>query len=116
MRIILAAIAVVIMASSSFAAEFAKGATRNVKPNSIWFQDADELAQWQSLKRGGDAAAFSAYEEKMLSSREAWQFIPQLSVKVLSYDSKRKQVSVEMLTPGRLQGEDWVLDAGSFAP
>src|ERR1700743_522481 len=115
MRIILAAVAVVVFAGNCFAAQFVKGATLEVKPNLIWFQDAGELAQWQSLKKSGDAAALAAYQEKMLSSREAWQFLKPLSVKVLKFDKKRKQVSVEMLTPGRLQGEDWLLDADSLS-
>jgi len=116
MRVILAAIGIVVFANSCLAAEFAKGATRQVKPNSIWLQDAAEFAHWQGLKKSGDAAALDAYQEKMLSSREAWQFLTQLDVKVLSYDKKRKQVSVKMLTPGRFEGEDWLLDVDSFVP
>jgi hypothetical protein len=104
------------LASSCSAAQFVNGATAQVKPDSIWFQKPAELAQWQRLKNGGNAAAMTAYQEKMLSEREAWEFLNPLSVKVLGYYKRRRQVSVKMLTPGRFEGEDWILDADSFAP
>ena len=50
-----------------FAAEIRKGATMQVKPDSIWFEDAAKLTRWQELKKGGDAAALASYQEDALS-------------------------------------------------
>jgi hypothetical protein len=50
----------------------------------------------------------------VLSQREAWQFIDQLTVKVLGYERRKNQVKVEMKTPGRLLGSTWFLDAGAL--
>jgi hypothetical protein len=106
MLFVLAALAI-----ASFGAEIRKGATINVKSNSIWFQDVASLTRWQQLKKSGNSKAFAAYEEKELSNRDAWQFTNQLSVKVLSYDSAKSQTNVEMRTPGRMLGTNWWLDA-----
>ena len=76
MRVILLAIAAIAFTGNCLAAEFVKGATLEVKPNLIWFQDAGELAQWQSLKKSGDAAALAAYQDargKIKLSRETLQ-------------------------------------------
>lgn len=54
------------------------------------------------------------YEDKMLSNRDAWQFGNQLAVKILSYDSSKQQVNVEMKTPGRMLGTKWWLDASDL--
>jgi hypothetical protein len=95
----------------SFAGEIRKGATMQVKADSIWFQDTAKLTRWQQLKKSGDAKALASFQEKALSEREAWQFTSQLTVKILSYDPGKKQVNVEMTTPGRMLGTKWFLDA-----
>jgi hypothetical protein len=59
---------------TAFAGGIEKGATMQVKANSIWFQQEAELARWQQLKKNGDTAALAAYQEKVLSNRDAWQF------------------------------------------
>jgi len=102
------------LGSTSFAAEIRKGAAMQVKPDSIWFEDAPKLTKWQTLKKKGDAAALTSYQEKMLSEREAWQFLNPLDVKVLSYMRRKKQVEVEMKTPGRFLGTTWFIDAGAL--
>jgi hypothetical protein len=38
----------------------------------------------------------------------------QLTVKIISYDEANNQVQVEMLTPGRMVGTDWFLDADAL--
>ena len=50
------AVAAVLAATTSacLAGEIRKGATVQVKANSIWFQDVEEFARWQTLKKGGD--------------------------------------------------------------
>ena len=102
--------------SQALAADIRVGATVQVQPNSIWFEDTAKLTQWQRLKAGGNAAALASYESKALASREAWQFTGSLAVKVLAHDPAKKQVSVEMQTEGRLIGTKWVIDAGTLAP
>lgn len=99
---------------SAFAGEIRKGATMEVKPNSIWFQDLAKLAHWQTLKKSGPAASFAAYQDQALSHRDAWQFLNQLSVKILRYDPAKNQVNVEMETPGRMLGSTWFLDANAL--
>jgi hypothetical protein len=102
------------LAIASFAGEIRKGAAVQVKANSIWFQDSAALTKWQQLKISGNSKGLNAYEEKMLSNRDAWQFLTQLNVKVISYDSAKNQVNVEMTTPGRMLGTKWFLDAGTL--
>lgn len=99
---------------SSFAGEIRKGATMEVKSDSIWFQDVAKLTHWQALKKSGHAAALAAYEDKALSHRDAWQFTKPLSVKILRYDPAKKQVNVEMETPGRMLGSTWFLDSNAL--
>jgi hypothetical protein len=99
---------------SSFAGEIRKGATMEVKPNSIWFQNAAKLKHWQTLKKSGHAAAFAAYQDQALSHRDAWQFLNELTVKILRYDPAKNQVNVEMETPGRMLGSTWFLDANAL--
>ncbi|MFY9985372.1 MAG: hypothetical protein WAK31_11475 [Chthoniobacterales bacterium] len=91
-----------------------KGATVQVKADSIWFQDAAALARWQALKKSGNQKALAGYEDKMLSDRDAWQFTNQLAVKVLSYEEGKHQVNVEMTTPGRMLGTKWWLDTSTL--
>ena len=46
-----------------------------VKPNSIWFEDTAKLTRWQQLKKSGNAAALTSYQDQALSKRDAWQFL-----------------------------------------
>lgn len=102
---------VVVLGSGSFAGEIRKGATIQVRPNSIWFEDTAKLTKWQQLKKSGDSAAWTSYQDEVLSERDAWQFISPLTVKILSFDRVKNQVHVEMKTPGRLANGTWSLDA-----
>ncbi|MFL5107388.1 MAG: hypothetical protein ACJ8DX_14970 [Xanthobacteraceae bacterium] len=77
----------------SFAGEIRKGATMQVKPNSIWFEDTAKLTRWQELKKSGKSTALTAYQDEVLSHRDAWQFIKQLAVKILSYERGKNQVT-----------------------
>ena len=101
-------------ALACFAGEIQKGATAQVKADSIWFQKAADLSHWQQLKKAGNSKGFEGYQEKELSDRDAWQFGNQLTVKIISYDGAKNQVHVKMLTPGRMLGTDWFLDAGAL--
>ncbi len=61
-----------------------------------------------------NAAALTAYQDGKLRSRDAWQFIYPMAVEIKGYERKTNQVSVEMLTEGRMLGTQWVLDAGTL--
>lgn len=105
---------VLALAITSLAGEIRKGATMEVKANSIWFQEVKDLTRWQQLKKSGNFKALTAYEEKVLGDRDAWQFLNQLTVDVISYDAAKRQVNVEMKTPGRMLGTKWFLDADAL--
>jgi hypothetical protein len=92
-----------------------KGALMQVKPDTIWFQEADRLAHWQELNKGGNDTPLSSFRQQVLSQREAWQFLKPLKVKILSYEAATGRVNVEMRTDGRLQGTTWWLDASALA-
>jgi hypothetical protein len=92
------------------------GATVTVRPGLIWFQDQDALSRWQKLKRAASVEDLADYEHQVLSQREAWQFTNPLDVKIAGFDAERGQANVEMLTPGRMQGTTWFLDASALAP
>jgi hypothetical protein len=98
-----------------WAVEIRKGATAEVHANSIWFQQAGQLARWQELKKAGNSAALKSYEDNVLSNRDAWQFINALSVEILGYDAAENRVRVRMKTPSRMLGTEWLLDAGALA-
>jgi hypothetical protein len=110
MRTFVALFLLLALGVASSAGEIRKGATMQVKPNSIWFEDADKLAAWQQVKKNGDAKALATYQEDVLAEREAWQFIYQLSVKILKYEPGKNRVNVEMKGTGRLAGSTWFLD------
>ena len=82
-----------------------------VKPNSIWFDDLAEFTRWQQLKKSGDSKALASYQKERLSQRDAWQFITQLTVKILGYEPRKNRVNVEMKTEGRFLGSKWYLEA-----
>lgn len=98
------------------AAELRRGAFKQVKPGSIWFEDRAGLAQWQALKHSGDAKALAAYQDGLLRAREAWQFTKPLTVRIRNVESNARLVDVELQTDGRLQGSTWLLDANSILP
>ncbi len=75
-----------------------------VKPNSIWFDDVAKFNRWQQLKKSDDTIALAVYQKARLSQRDAWQFINQLTVKILGYEPQKNRVNVEMKTEGRLSG------------
>ena len=100
--------------TSALASEMRAGTTMTVKSNSIWFQDVGQLTHWQKLRKGRKAAALAAYQEQKLRSRDAWQFIYPMEVKVLGHTPKTNPVSMEMLTEGRMLDTKWVLDAGTL--
>jgi hypothetical protein len=115
MRTLLALSFLLSLGLAALAGSIEKGATIQVKANSIWFQDQVELAHWQQLKKRGDTAALTAYQKKVLGNRDAWQFTNPLNVKILGYDQAKHQVHVEMTTEGRMQGTDWLLDPDALA-
>jgi hypothetical protein len=114
MRAYVALFVVLASVITAAAGEIRKGATMQVKANSIWFEEADKLTEWQKLKKSGDAAALASYEKDMLGEREAWQFTNRLSVKIISYEPKTNHVNVEMKTAGRMAGTTWFIDAGAL--
>jgi hypothetical protein len=65
------------------------------------------------LKKGGNEAALTSYQQQVLGQREAWQFLKPLKVKILNFDAATGQINVEMRTTGRLQGTTWWLDASA---
>ena len=112
-----ALLAILVSAAASvtcFAGEIRSGSTLEVRPNSIWFEDAARLTRWQQLKKSGNSAALASYEEKLHSQRNAWQFANQLTVTVLSYEGEKNQINVKMETAGRMLGTTWWLDAGAL--
>ena len=90
------------LAIVSVAGEIRKGATMQVKADSFWVQDAAKLSLWQQFKKSGNSKALEAYQDKVLSDRDAWEFTKQLTIRIISYDAAKNQVNVEMRTPGRL--------------
>jgi len=101
-------------ASSSIAGEIQVGGTFEVKANSMWFEDVAELERWQRLRKHGDAKALRSYQDKVLSRRDAWQFVNALTVKIISFDRGKHRVKVEMTTPGRFLGSTWFLDIAAL--
>jgi hypothetical protein len=101
------------LAGAVLAAGIRAGAVMHVKPNSIWFDTAADLTHWQELKKA-DAAALAAFEKDKLGSRDAWQFINPLMMKVVSYQPRTNQVEVEMKTKGRFEGLKMFLDADAL--
>ena len=115
MRAFLILLLLLASTAASRAAEISEGAIMVVKPNSIWFEDAAKLTEWQRLRKSGGTVAFMSYQKKILSGRQALQFINPRSVKILGYERRKNQITVEMKSEGRLQGSTWLLDAGALA-
>ena len=114
MRAFLVLLLLAVSIAPSVAGEIRNGATIRVEPNSIWFEEARQLARWQRLKNSGDAAAFASYQKNILSAREAWQFINPLTVKILRYEPKKNRVYVKMKSEGRMADTDWYLDPSAL--
>jgi hypothetical protein len=110
MRAYLALVILLALGSACLSGDLQVGATVQVKANPIWFEEAAQLAQWQAVRKRGNAKSFAAYEKKVLRAREAWQFITQLPVKILSYEPQQKRVHFQMQADGRLAGSEWFLD------
>jgi hypothetical protein len=110
MRTCLALTVSLLLTTAVFAASIKPGATAQVKPNSIWFDKAAQLARWHELKKSSDDKAFAAYQDQLLGQRNALQFIYRLRVKVLSHDAKKHEAHVRMLTEGRFVGLDFYVD------
>jgi hypothetical protein len=102
-----------ILSLSAWAADIQKGATMEVKTDSIWFQEVPRLSHWQKLKKN-HSPELASYQEKELGSRDAWQFTKPLTVKILSFDAGTNQVKVEMETEGRMKGRTWWLDGSAL--
>jgi hypothetical protein len=66
------------------------------------------------LKKSGNSKALASYQNDVLSNRDAWQFTKPLTVQILSYEPGKKQVNVEMKTPGRMLGSKWFLDTDAL--
>ena len=118
LEIMRAALALFVLAActvSALAGEIRAGATMQVKPNSIWFEEAAQLAKWQRIQKSRRAASLVAYQKRVLGRREAWQFINPLTVKILGYEPAKRRVHVEMQTEGRLQNSTWFLDVDALA-
>jgi hypothetical protein len=114
MRAYLAFVVLLATGAACLSGDLREGATVQVKANSMWFEEAAQLAQWQAVKKRGNAKALAAYQKKVLRAREAWQFIYQLPVKILSYEPKQKRVHVQMEADGRLAGSMWFLDTDAL--
>jgi hypothetical protein len=86
-----------------------------VRPNSIWFQDAATLAKWQRLRKARraqvlDARALAGFERRVLHARDAWRFVNPLAVKIVGRSETAHRVTVKMTTEGRMKGSVWMLD------
>lgn len=113
-RFKLALAALGLLAGPLHAIELRKGETAVVKAGSIWFLDAAKLAEWQALKAAGDTAVLRANQDKILGTRDAFQFTDPLEVLVLDYEPAAASVQVEMKMPGRMQGTTWFLDRAAI--
>jgi hypothetical protein len=114
MRRFLALLMLLALTSAAVASTIRKGATMRVKASSIWFQDAALLTRWQGLQQAGDAAALASWQDGLLKTRDAWQFLHPLDVKILGYRPKTHRVDVEMTSDGRMQGSRWMLDVDAL--
>lgn len=104
------------LATSSAAQDIRRGQILHVKPNSIWFQDQAQIDRWQRLKTSGDDAALKSHEHDVLSSRDAWQFINEITVRVLRYNAAKHQADLKMITTGRMRDSTWIVDTDALLP
>ncbi len=103
-----------VLNAALLAADIRVGAIMEVKANSIWFEEANKLEEWQEKRKAGDASGFDAYQEQLLGEREAWQFIHPLKVRVIGYNPRKNRVYVEMISKGRFEGVNWFIDEGAL--
>ena len=113
LHVFLMLLVLIASAAAAVAGPVRKGAVMEVKPSSIWFQEAAALTHWQELTKSGNEAALTSYQQQVLSQREARQFLKPLKVKILRYEPATNQINVEMRTVGRLEGTTWWLDASA---
>jgi len=92
------------------AAAIQKGDTVRVKSNSIWFTSSSELAVWQRFQDKFPAKDVATYQSLILDTRVAWQFVADLTAKVISYEPEHHRVEVRMLTKGRYLNTLWWVD------
>ncbi|HZQ12814.1 MAG TPA: hypothetical protein VFB31_08400 [Pseudolabrys sp.] len=98
------------------AAEIHEGDTGYIADNSIWFTNEPDLAVWKRVRQVFAPKDVEAYQEIILSTRQAWQFIAgPLSVKVLTYYPEQHAMEVKMLGKGRFEGTDWWVDDKDFS-
>jgi hypothetical protein len=95
----------------ALAGEIREGDTMYVRANSMWFESASTLATWQRDKRRLSPKALKVHQDNLLGGREAWQFITKQPVRIRRYWGTEHEVQVEMLSPGRLHGSVWWVDA-----
>lgn len=102
-------------ASSAFAVDIRAGATMHVKAGATFFQEDDaNMTHWQELMKAGDTKAAAAYADEIGAQRDAWQFVNQTTVKIVSYDAANNRVHVELTDPGRFKGTTWLVDPGAL--
>jgi hypothetical protein len=99
---------------ASLAEPIQEGAKMEVKPDSIWFLEVGDLSTWQKLKKAGNPTKFESFQTKELGARQAWQFTKPLAVKIISFEPRKNQAKVELLTPGRYLGSKWWIDGNAF--
>jgi len=71
MRAFFVLIALLAVNVASITGEIRAGATMEVKPNSIWFDDLAQFSRWQQLKKSGNSKALASYQKERLSQRDA---------------------------------------------
>jgi hypothetical protein len=103
------------MIAGSFAEQIRQGAKMEVRSDSIWFLEVGNLSTWQKLKKSGNPAEFESFQTKELGARYAWQFTKPLTVKIISFEPRKNQAKVELLTPGRYLGSTWWIDGNAFS-
>jgi hypothetical protein len=96
-----------VLAVSLLAAEIREGATMYVKADSMWFESYSGLDTWQRDKKNLTPEALKAHRENLLGTREVWQFVRKLPVRIRTYYAAASAVEVEMLSPGRFQSSVW---------
>lgn len=114
MRTILSVLLLAALTGSAFAADITVGTMMQLKPNSMSFETADQLAKWHAMKKNSSPAALAKYEDAQLHARDAWQFLEPIDVKILSYDPAKAQVEVQMKTPGRMSDTTWFVDPSAI--
>jgi hypothetical protein len=109
--VFVAVFALAVLASSALAIDIRAGSTMHVKAGTTFFQEDDgDMTHWQELMKAGDTKAAAAYADEISAQRDAWQFVNQMTVKIVSYDAANNRVHVQLTDPGRFQGTTWLVD------